>query len=134
MPRLAYLNLPSFTPDILEYFSKNRILTVEDFLLTDTCSLPGLAEVGPEGHILREAVADLLTHLAAVHAGQWLSGEQLLEAEQNAFLLPIGCQSFDDLLGGGLREGTLTELVGTTASGKTQLRVLPSQRSLRWCT
>ena len=42
--------------------------------------------------ILPQAVADLLSYLAEEHAGQWLNGEQLLEVEQNAFVLPIGCQ------------------------------------------
>lgn len=36
-------------------------------------------------------------------------------------LLPTGCDSIDQLLRGGVREGQVTEIVGESASGKTQL-------------
>ncbi|KXZ56730.1 hypothetical protein GPECTOR_1g658 [Gonium pectorale] len=36
-------------------------------------------------------------------------------------VLPTGCAPIDTLLGGGLREGTVVEVAGETASGKTQL-------------
>jgi hypothetical protein len=35
--------------------------------------------------------------------------------------LPTGCDGIDDLLGGGLRQGQVTEITGPSASGKTQL-------------
>jgi KaiC/GvpD/RAD55 family RecA-like ATPase len=38
--------------------------------------------------------------------------------------LPTGCDSLDAILEGGLREGTLTELVGASATGKTQVSLL----------
>ena len=34
-----------------------------------------------------------------------------------------GCDSVDELLCGGLREGHLTELFGESASGKTQVSI-----------
>ena len=37
---------------------------------------------------------------------------------------PIPCCRVDSLLGGGFRQGQLTELAGETASGKTQVEHL----------
>ncbi|WOK96938.1 hypothetical protein Cni_G05646 [Canna indica] len=52
----------------------------------------------------------------------WLSGVELLEdAQRNKHALPSGCEGIDILLGGGLREGQLTEIVGPSSSGKTQV-------------
>nr|XP_018679769.1 PREDICTED: DNA repair protein RAD51 homolog 4 isoform X4 [Musa acuminata subsp. malaccensis] len=51
----------------------------------------------------------------------WLNGVELLEdAKWNKHVLPTGCKGIDILLGGGLREGQLTEIVGPSSSGKTQ--------------
>lgn len=36
-------------------------------------------------------------------------------------ILPTGCDSIDELLGGGLRQGQVIEFAGPSASGKTQL-------------
>ncbi|CAL9077873.1 unnamed protein product [Musa acuminata var. zebrina] len=52
----------------------------------------------------------------------WLNGVELLEdAKWNKHVLPTGCKGIDILLGGGLREGQLTEIVGPSSSGKTQV-------------
>lgn len=51
----------------------------------------------------------------------WLNGVELLEdAYWNKHFLPTGYEGIDMLLGGGLREGQLTEIVGPSSSGKTQ--------------
>lgn len=51
-----------------------------------------------------------------------LSLYQSLLCEQTApRILPTGISSMDSLLGGGLREGFITELMGETSSGKTQI-------------
>ncbi|KAK8926675.1 hypothetical protein KSP39_PZI018441 [Platanthera zijinensis] len=52
----------------------------------------------------------------------WMNGVELLDdALRNKRFLPTGCEGLDTLLGGGLRQGHLTELVGPSASGKTQI-------------
>ncbi|PKU87043.1 DNA repair protein RAD51 like 4 [Dendrobium catenatum] len=50
-----------------------------------------------------------------------MNGVELLDdALRNKRFLPTGCDGIDTLLGGGLREGQLTEIVGPSSSGKTQ--------------
>ncbi|KAJ3706356.1 hypothetical protein LUZ61_010061 [Rhynchospora tenuis] len=52
----------------------------------------------------------------------WLTGIQLLShTNQNQHFLPTGLQGIDALLGGGLRQGQVTEIVGPSSSGKTQV-------------
>ncbi|XP_028552025.1 DNA repair protein RAD51 homolog 4 [Dendrobium catenatum] len=52
---------------------------------------------------------------------RWMNGVELLDdALRNKRFLPTGCDGIDTLLGGGLREGQLTEIVGPSSSGKTQ--------------
>ncbi|KAH0457862.1 hypothetical protein IEQ34_013177 [Dendrobium chrysotoxum] len=65
---------------------------------------------------------------------RWMNGVELLDdALRNKRFLPTGCEGYvelesfteywaliDTLLGGGLREGQLTEIVGPSSSGKTQ--------------
>ncbi|XP_008788055.1 DNA repair protein RAD51 homolog 4 isoform X1 [Phoenix dactylifera] len=52
----------------------------------------------------------------------WLNGVELLEdSNRNKHFLPTGYEGIDVLLGGGLCEGQLTEIVGSSSSGKTQV-------------
>ncbi|KAJ3694229.1 hypothetical protein LUZ60_009709 [Juncus effusus] len=52
----------------------------------------------------------------------WLTGTELLnDSKQNKRFLPTGLQGIDEILGGGLREGQLTEIAGPSSSGKTQV-------------
>ncbi|XP_074563831.1 DNA repair protein RAD51 homolog 4 [Curcuma longa] len=52
----------------------------------------------------------------------WLNGLELIEdVKQNKHLLPSGCEGIDILLEGGFRIGQLTEIVGPSSSGKTQI-------------
>ncbi|KAL6577229.1 hypothetical protein OROMI_011505 [Orobanche minor] len=52
----------------------------------------------------------------------WLNGFELLEdAQLNKGTISTGCERVDVLLQGGLREGHVTELVGPSSSGKTQV-------------
>uniref|UniRef100_A0A0D3H3G3 RecA family profile 1 domain-containing protein n=1 Tax=Oryza barthii TaxID=65489 RepID=A0A0D3H3G3_9ORYZ len=52
----------------------------------------------------------------------FLDGTDLLkDATENKRFLPTGFQGVDALLGGGLRQGQLTEITGQSSSGKTQV-------------
>ncbi|KAJ4786757.1 DNA repair RAD51-like protein [Rhynchospora pubera] len=52
----------------------------------------------------------------------WLTGIELLsDTNQNKHFLPTGLEGIDALLGGGLRQGQVTEIAGPSSSGKTQV-------------
>ena len=69
---------------------------------------------GARRRALREAcVAETLAN--AVNGTSIERGLSMLE------ILPTGCDAIDGLLGGGLRQGEVIEIVGPSASGKTQV-------------
>ncbi|KAF8724286.1 hypothetical protein HU200_021314 [Digitaria exilis] len=54
--------------------------------------------------------------------GKIWSGMQLLkDTTESKHFLPTGLEGIDTLLGGGLRQGQLTEVTGPSSSGKTQV-------------
>lgn len=48
------------------------------------------------------------------------SGEEVEEQEENASYVSTGMQSFDEMLGGGFREGCMVGIAGESKVGKTQ--------------
>jgi len=118
MPMLATLGLPSLTPDVLASFSSHGILSVEDFLLAGDISR---LEATGNG-VQRKAVTEILHYLEQQSWGFRTSAVMLQELQDLGIqYLPTGSESLDRLLHGGLREGTVTELVGSSSSGKTQV-------------
>ncbi|KAG8644503.1 hypothetical protein MANES_11G135500v8 [Manihot esculenta] len=85
------------------------------------CASNGIfTEQQPNSDRLKEGITQLLSIIDRQHQ-PWLNGLQLLEdARQNKHVLSTGFEEIDKLLGGGVREGQLTELVGPSSSGKTQ--------------
>ncbi|XP_076891072.1 DNA repair protein RAD51 homolog 4-like [Bidens hawaiensis] len=79
------------------------------------------AEQLPNSDKLKQGINQLLSIIETYHQ-PWINGLVLLEdREQNKYYISTGCNSFDVLLQGGLREGYVTELVGPSSSGKTQI-------------
>jgi DNA repair protein RadA len=48
------------------------------------------------------------------------SGLDLLEKQKNEILISFGCENINNLLGGGIHSGAITEFFGSYGSGKTQ--------------
>ncbi|XP_024032178.1 DNA repair protein RAD51 homolog 4 [Morus notabilis] len=106
----------------LAFCASHGILTVEDFLLHDIYELAALAEQQPDPEGLKEGIEELLSMVDGELHQPWMNGMDLLaDSLQNKHVLSTGCEGIDLLLGGGLREGQLTELVGPSSSGKTQV-------------
>ncbi|XP_027345090.1 DNA repair protein RAD51 homolog 4 isoform X3 [Abrus precatorius] len=106
------------------FCASHGIFSVEDFLLQDLDALTAFADNHSTSHRLKQGINQLVSILDALHP-PLLNGLQLLEdAQQNKRVLSTGCEGIDALLGGGLREGQLTELVGPSSSGKTQACLL----------
>ncbi|XP_043817516.1 DNA repair protein RAD51 homolog 4 isoform X4 [Manihot esculenta] len=111
---------PLLDSNFQSFCASNGIFTVEDFLLHDLSVLTAFAEQQPNSDRLKEGITQLLSIIDRQHQ-PWLNGLQLLEdARQNKHVLSTGFEEIDKLLGGGVREGQLTELVGPSSSGKTQ--------------
>ncbi|XP_039794357.1 DNA repair protein RAD51 homolog 4-like isoform X2 [Panicum virgatum] len=52
----------------------------------------------------------------------WNGMELLKDVNEKKHFLPTGLEGIDTLLGGGLRQGQLTEITGPSSSGKTQTK------------
>lgn len=106
---------------MLAFFSQLGISSVEDFLVHDIYNLVALAGHQSDAEKYKQAVADILLCLEEEHV-VWLDGVDLLASMQlTVSFLPTGCKSFDGILSGGFRDGTVTELFGSSSSGKTQI-------------
>ncbi|XP_062081909.1 DNA repair protein RAD51 homolog 4 isoform X2 [Humulus lupulus] len=107
--------------DIDSHFQSFCALFVEDFLLNDHYVLAAMAERQPESERLKQGITELLSIIDGQHKPLLNGMELLADALHNKRVLSTGCDGIDLLLGGGLREGQLTELVGPSSSGKTQV-------------
>ncbi|XP_023007348.1 DNA repair protein RAD51 homolog 4 [Cucurbita maxima] len=103
------------------FCASHGIFTVEDFLIHDLYVLAAFAEQQPESEKLKQGITQILSVINAERQ-PWMNGLELLEdARENKHFLSTGFEGVDTLLGGGLREGQLTEIVGPSSSGKTQV-------------
>ncbi|KAF7805510.1 DNA repair protein RAD51-like protein 4 isoform X2 [Senna tora] len=103
------------------FCASHDIFSVEDFILHDIDVLIAFADKLSASRRLKQGINQLLSIIDALHQ-PLLNGLDLLQdVKRNKHVLSTGCQGIDALLGGGLREGQLTELVGPSSSGKTQV-------------
>ncbi|XP_065868848.1 DNA repair protein RAD51 homolog 4 [Euphorbia lathyris] len=110
-----------FDSNFQSYCASHGIFTVEDFLIQDLSLLAAFAEKEPKPNRLNEGISQVISIIDRLHQ-PWVNGLQLLEdAQQNKHVLSTGLEGIDFLLGGGVRQGQLTELVGLSSSGKTQV-------------
>ncbi|ONI00089.1 hypothetical protein PRUPE_6G066800 [Prunus persica] len=99
---------PILDPNFQAFCASHGIFSVEDFLIHDLYELAAFAEQQPTSEKLKQHQP-------------WLNGLELLDdALHNKHVLSTGREGIDLLLGGGLREGQLTEIVGPSSCGKTQ--------------
>ncbi|KAE9593237.1 putative ATP diphosphatase [Lupinus albus] len=116
---------PIIDANFQSFCASHTIFSVEDFLLHDLDALIAFADNDHTcSHTLKQGIDQLLSIIDSQQP-PLLNGLQLLEdAKQNKHVLPTGFEGTDALLGGGLSEGQLTELVGPSSSGKTQACLL----------
>jgi len=123
MPLLSSLVLPDAAAADAAVASLQRIappvLSVEALLERDLEALEAQIDL-PRGALasFRRAVAH---HYAPLRNASTLEDEEVLT--------PTGCAAVDALLGGGFRGGDVSELVGPTCSGKTQLLLATACRA-----
>nr|KJB55952.1 hypothetical protein B456_009G102000 [Gossypium raimondii] len=123
MARLANLETeyPVLDSTVRNFCASHGIFSVEDFLIHDLYMLAAFAEQNDSSERLKEGIAQVLSIIDDMHQ-PWLNGMELLEdAKRNKHVFPTGIQGIDLLLGDGIHVGQLTELVGPSSSGKTQV-------------
>ncbi|KAL5055965.1 hypothetical protein RYX36_036647 [Vicia faba] len=112
---------PLIDSNFQTFCASHSIYSVEDFLLHDLDALFTSAANHSTSHRLKQGIHQLLSIVDALHP-PLLNGLQLLQdSKRNKHVLSTGSERVDEFLGGGLREGQLTELVGPSSSGKTQV-------------
>ncbi|TYK23974.1 DNA repair protein RAD51-like protein 4 isoform X1 [Cucumis melo var. makuwa] len=138
-----------FLEELYPFIDSNFLTFLEDFLIHDLYVLAAFAEQQPASEKLKQVkpslhfpfsclsftvlnfsiscmctqgITQILSIIDVTERQPWLNGLELLEdARENKHILSIGFERVDVLLGGGLREGQLTEIVGPSSSGKTQV-------------
>nr|XP_043609950.1 DNA repair protein RAD51 homolog 4 isoform X2 [Erigeron canadensis] len=104
--------------NFLHFCASHGIFSVEDVLVHDVYLLVASAEKLANFDRLKQGINQLLSIIETCHQ-PWMNGLEILEdRKQNKHHLSTG---FDVLLHGGLHEGHVTELVGPSSSGKTQV-------------
>ncbi|GLT65054.1 hypothetical protein SLA2020_375060 [Shorea laevis] len=112
---------PVLDSNFRNFCASHGIFSVEDFLVHDLYVLVAFAEQQPTSERLKEGITVVLSIIDGMHQ-PWLNGMQLLEdALRNKNFLTSGLEEMDMFLHGGFRVGQLTELVGPSSSGKTQV-------------
>ncbi|XWS74183.1 hypothetical protein CRYUN_Cryun02cG0193900 [Craigia yunnanensis] len=112
---------PIIDSNFQQFCASHGIFSVEDFLIHDLYTLAAYAEQNISSETLKEGITQVLSIMDDMHQ-PCLNGMELLEdAKRNKHFLPTGIQGIDLLLGGGICVGQLTELVGPSSSGKTQV-------------
>ncbi|XP_027087858.1 DNA repair protein RAD51 homolog 4-like [Coffea arabica] len=115
---------PIIDSDFRQFCASHAIFSVEDFLVHDIYVLMALAEEHDTSDRLKQAITQVLSIIDAQHQ-PWLDGLELLGYSQKSkSILSTGCERIDAFLRGGFQGGVLTELVGPSSSGKTQVCLL----------
>ncbi|CAI9097349.1 OLC1v1033749C1 [Oldenlandia corymbosa var. corymbosa] len=115
------VDFPIIDSNFQQFCACHGIFSVEDFLVHDLYLLAAFAEEHCTSDRLKQGITQILSIIDSLHQ-PWLNGLELWEFSQKSnHLVATGCERIDAFLQGGLRLGLLTELVGPSSSGKTQI-------------
>jgi len=108
-------DLPGIGPATADKLREGGIYTVEALVVTPLRELSELTGLGLDRlkSIQREARGRL--HI------RFVTAEELLEKRQAVSKISCGCNSLNELLGGGVETQAITELAGEFGAGKTQI-------------
>ncbi|XP_057955711.1 DNA repair protein RAD51 homolog 4 isoform X5 [Malania oleifera] len=106
--------------------SLERDFPIIDFNFQQFCASHGiftvaLMEQQSTSERLKQGITQVLSIIDGLHR-PWSNGMELFEdTQRNKIVLSTGCEGIDLLLHGGFHKGHVTELVGPSSSGKTQV-------------
>ena len=107
---------PALTTPVYEKLAELGLLTVVQFLAYD------LEELSSRTRITFRELLSIRRFFLAQYSCTLTNGAELYNSLMSSTaILSTGCLSLDQLLDGGLYTGELTEVVGATTSGKTQI-------------
>ena len=108
-------DLPGVGPATAE---KLREAGFDDLMAIAVMNPADLADQAELGEAVSSRIINGARKMASI--GGFLSGMDILERRREVLKLTSGCQSVDELLGGGFETKSITELYGEFGSGKTQ--------------
>ncbi|CAL4060120.1 unnamed protein product [Meganyctiphanes norvegica] len=116
MPRFTAGLCPVMTKEVMEKLNAVNIKNAFDFMLKDP------EELAKETSVSYKDLQSIRRVIHAHQAAFLTSGTQLLqEAVHSSTIISTGCNSLDQLLGGGLMTGEVLELCGNSGTGKTTI-------------
>lgn len=110
-------DLPGVGPRTAESLEKAGYYSVESLAVaspTEICEISGISD----------AIASKIITAAkeqANHLVRWYRGLEIMERRKGLPRVTTSCKEFDDMLGGGLEAGSITEFYGEFGSGKSQI-------------
>lgn len=110
-------DLPGIGPRTAESLEKAGYYSVESLAIAspnEICEISGISDT-----IALKLISQAKER--ADHLVRWYRGLEILERRRNLPKVTTGSKEIDDMVGGGLEAGSITEFYGEFASGKTQI-------------
>lgn len=110
-------DLPGIGPRTAESLEKAGYYSVESLAVASPDEIGEIS--GISDAIALKIIASAKTH--AEHLVKWYRGSEVMERRQGLPRVTTGSKELDDMVGGGLEAGSITEFYGEFGSGKSQL-------------
>ena len=110
-------DLPGIGPRTAENLEKAGYYSVESLAISspnEICEISGISDA-----IALKIISSAKEH--AEHLVKWYKGLEIMERRQGLPRVTIGNKELDDMVGGGLEAGSITEFYGEFGSGKSQI-------------
>ncbi|MDD5502059.1 MAG: DNA repair and recombination protein RadA, partial [Candidatus Thermoplasmatota archaeon] len=109
-------DLPGVGPSIAEKLRAAGFDDMMSIAVSSAGTISDLTEIG-------EGIAAKIIAAArqAADVGGFETGDEVYERRKKALKLTTGSKAFDQLMGGGIETGAITEMFGEFGSGKTQI-------------
>eukprot|EP00002_Diphylleia_rotans_P041224 TRINITY_DN997_c0_g1_i2.p1 TRINITY_DN997_c0_g1~~TRINITY_DN997_c0_g1_i2.p1 ORF type:complete len:173 (+),score=29.71 TRINITY_DN997_c0_g1_i2:77-595(+) len=124
MAPLRALQIESLTQERIVLLRAANIHSLEALYVADEFQLSEATKLS------REVILKMKTEIELGILRKWRTGEEDEETEMRQRYIETELKDFDLMLGGGLRTGELVELIGSSASGKSQLSLWASSAVL----